>query len=131
MSGNSKKPVFPTIHSAALTAPSAKPRRDLASCVSRIVSCSESTMTRCMHTVQMLIPAGGADDYGDLRLDAANDVGNHGVRRGEINGNVNVTKQFVGKPASILVVLAGQRADFVSALLCYLGHKCAGLPAPE
>src|SRR5215467_15893150 len=74
----------------------------------------------------MLIPAGRADHYGSAALGTANDVGNHGVRRGEVENHVNLLEQLRGERASILIFLAGQRTHFMSALCGHFGDERAG-----
>src|SRR5262249_55237823 len=59
------------------------------------------------------------------------DVRDHGMRRGEVEHDVNLLEQLRGERASILVFLAGQRTHFVSALLGHFGDERAGFAAAE
>src|SRR5215467_2695967 len=79
----------------------------------------------------MLIPAGRADHYGSAALGTANDVGNHGVRRGEVENHVNLLEQLRGERASILIFLAGQRTHFMSALCGHFGDERAGFATSQ
>src|SRR5215469_10854843 len=79
----------------------------------------------------MLIPACGTDHDGNAAFGAANDVGNHGMRRGEVEHDVNLLEQLRGERASILIFLAGQRTHLMSPLLGHFGDKRAGFAASQ
>src|SRR4029077_8339125 len=79
----------------------------------------------------VLVPAGGANHNGDSGLDTADDVGDDGVRRGEVDDGIGSLQGSGGEGAAILIFLAGQRADFVMAFFGNLRHQRAGLAAAE
>src|SRR5579872_423873 len=83
------------------------------------------------HFFQMLLPSRSAHNHGDACLRAADNIGNHGKRRGEVDHHINLAKEFRRQAPSILVVLAGQRAHFMPALRGYLSHQRAGLAASQ
>src|SRR5260370_3777237 len=79
----------------------------------------------------MLVPAGGPHHHGNAGFGTANDVGDHRMRRGEIRHDVRLLKEIRRQPATVLVLLAAQRADFMPAIAGHLGPQSAGLPSSQ
>ena len=79
----------------------------------------------------MLVPAGGAGNDGNTSFHTANNVGNHGVRRSEINDHIDFLERGWREGAAILIFLAGQRPDFMPALFGYFHNQSAGLAASQ
>src|SRR5262249_36251213 len=88
-------------------------------------------LNQLTHFVQVLRPAGRTHNHGNAAFSTADDVGDHGMRRGEVENYVNLLEQFRGESASVLVFLAGQRTHFMSALLGHFGDERAGFAAAE
>src|SRR5229473_66026 len=83
------------------------------------------------HAVQMLVPAGGPHNNGNTRFGAADDIRNRRMWRGKVNDHVNLLQQFRRESAAVLVFLAGQRADIVTAFFGDFRGQRSGFSASQ
>ena len=83
-------------------------------------------MRQRFHFFQMLVPAGGADNYSSAEGEDGANIFDSGFGSGKVDDRIDVGKVGRGECGCMLVFVDVEGANRVAALAGYLGDQAAG-----